>query len=96
MDRNHVGFRVLPALALWLAFTAIRALRTGEIPPAGMYSFKKDRSPLMYRMVLIFHAGIVDWLLHTMINLDQPLNPRHADRRLQDMAVTGVARARRV
>jgi hypothetical protein len=38
-----------------------------------MYSFKKERCPLMYWMVLIFHAGIVDWLLHTMINLDRPL-----------------------
>ena len=73
MSRNPFGFVLLFLLTLWVAYTVLRALKTGEIFSGGMYRFDRAESPFMYWMVLVIHAGIVVWLVHTLIHLDQAI-----------------------
>ena len=71
MSRNPFGFVMILLLALWVAYTVLRALKTGEIFSGGMYRFERGESPFMYWMVLVIHVGIVVGLVHSLIHLDQ-------------------------
>jgi hypothetical protein len=59
VERNPFGFFMLLALTIWVAYTVVRAFRTGDIYSRGMYTFRRDESPFLYWTVLLAHAGIV-------------------------------------
>ena len=59
MQRNPFGFFMLLAVAIWIAYTIVRALKTGEIHSRGMYKFQREGQPFMYCLVLLTHVAIV-------------------------------------
>jgi hypothetical protein len=69
VQRNPFGFVMLLALALWVAYTVVRALRSGEVFSRGMYRYGRDEQPFMYWMVVTIHAGIVVYLVRTLATL---------------------------
>jgi hypothetical protein len=69
MQRNPLGFLMLLAVTLWVAFTVVRAFRTGEIYSRGMYAYRRDEKPFMYWMVFLAHVAIVVGFTYALMTL---------------------------
>ena len=70
MERNPFGFFVLLALTVWVAYTVVRAFKTGEIYSRGMFTFRRNERPFLYWMVLLAHAGIDIGFSHALFALE--------------------------
>jgi len=64
--KNPFGFFMLLALSIWIAYSVVRALVTAEIHSRGMYTFRRDESPVTYWLVFGAHLAIIAGFVYAL------------------------------